>query len=45
VAAEGSGSVPDLSAHRREVAWVRASLLSGAVSREQLAQQSSRLAR
>jgi hypothetical protein len=37
--------VSRVTAHRREVAWVRASLLSGAVSREQLAQQSSRLAR
>jgi hypothetical protein len=34
-----------LSAHRREVSLVRLSLLSGAQQREQVAAQSSRLAR
>jgi hypothetical protein len=37
--------VSRLSAHRREVALVRQSLLSGMQSREQAAQQVSRLAR
>jgi len=37
--------VARLSAHRREVALVRQSLLSGAQQREQVAQQISRLSR
>ena len=37
--------VARLSAHRREVALVRQSLLSGAQQREQVAQQISRLTR
>ena len=37
--------VSRLSAHRREVALVRSSLLSGSRSREQAAQVASRLAR
>jgi putative heme iron utilization protein len=37
--------VSRLSAHRREVALVRQSLLSGMQSREQVAQQVSRLTR
>jgi hypothetical protein len=37
--------VSRLSAHRREVSLVRQSLLSGAQSREQVAQQVSRLTR